>query len=89
MTMIFGGFGLQAATVGVRPQTSANVALKYAGQACVVYGFALMFVGPPVVRMSELPWHLLAWSCALGVALLNAWYRRRKGSQTNCDFTAG
>lgn len=85
MTTIFGGFGLQ--TAAVRPQRSTNVVLKYAGQACVVYGFALLFLGPPVVRVLELPWHLLAWSGALGVALLNALYGWRKSSQSNCDST--
>lgn len=81
--MVFGGLALQAMMASSWLRAMSRVALKYAGQACVVYGFALVFVGPPVVRITELPWHGLAWAGSLLVALLNAWWERRKGLTTS------
>jgi hypothetical protein len=83
MTMIFVGGALQAASVTVCPGPWASC-LKYAGQACLVYGFGLMFLGPRVVRIVELPWHALAWAGALVIVLLNAWYSRRRRVEEGC-----
>jgi hypothetical protein len=40
-----------------------------------VYGFALLFLGPSVVRVRELPWQSLGWFGALIVSLVYGWFQ--------------
>lgn len=70
-----GGATLTASLVHLPAGRWQNV-VRYAGWAAIVYAFGLLFVGPSVVRVGELPWHAAAWFCAMLATAVYCWLRR-------------
>jgi hypothetical protein len=78
MLILVGGAAVALARCQAQPRKGAFL-LESIGVASIVYAFGVLFLGPTVVRVRDLHWHLLVWCGALGVAAIYAAMRRRSG----------
>lgn len=76
LTLLWTGGATLTASVIHLPAGRWQDLVWYAGWASIVYAFGLLFVGPSVVRVDELPWHAAAWFGALLATAVYCWLRR-------------
>ena len=76
LTLLYMGGATLTTSITCLPAGRWQNIIWYCGWASIVYAFGLLFVGPSVVRVGELPWHIAAWFGAMLTATIYGKLRR-------------